>query len=467
MNAEADPARTFDTLVIGAGMSGLAHAFWRAREGARVCVIDGSDRVGGVIRSVHVGPYRVERAATSVPSTAGHLLALYDALATPPLMHPALPAAKAQFILGKSGLRQVPRSPPTLFSTPMLTLGQRLRALAEPLIPRAPAEHRRHTETLAGFVTRRFGRAITENFLRPFTNGVYGASPDKLGAADAFPQLTAMEQRHGSVIKGLIKRAGEAKAAGPKRGAREIRMFEGGTEAFPRAIAAELGDAVRLDTHVVSLEAGGADRPATAVLADGEQIAADELVLALPARAQAALLRPLAAAVADLLDAVPYVPIAVAAVGFSADRGPKVPDAFGFLRGRGSKARILGATLTSRLSPHVAPTGHDLITVYLGGSEDPGFTEEADADIRAQVMRDLGAAFGGRIRPDMFDLHRWPRAIPLFAPGHRGRMAWAQGDLAGTRIRLLGSHVTGVGLDACCAPRAPLRAPLPPCVARD
>ncbi|MDJ0976711.1 MAG: protoporphyrinogen oxidase [Planctomycetota bacterium] len=455
-----------DTLVVGTGMSGLAHAFWRAKAGDTVCVIDAADRVGGVLETVHVGPYRIERAATSVPSSASHLFALHEALAEPPAMHPALPAAKAQYLLGKTGLRRVPRSPPTLFTTPMLTMGQRIRAMAEPFMPKRRIMNNQRTETLSGFVTRRFGRAITENFLRPFTNGVYGASPDKLGAADAFPQLTAMEQRHGSVVKGLIKKMGESKASGKKRGKREIRMFEEGTEAFPKAIAAELGDAVRLGTAVATIEPGDDERPATVVLANGDRIAAQELVLAIPARAQATLLGPIAPEIADLLNAVPYVAIAVAAVGFEASRGPKVPDAFGFLRGRGSKARILGATLNSRLSPHVAPEGHELMTIYFGGSEDPGFLDESDAEIRRQVLADLADALGGRIHPDVFDIYRWPRGIPLFAPGHRGRMAWAQSQLSERRIRLLGSHVTGVGLDSCCAPLAPLRAPLPPAVAR-
>lgn len=456
----------FDTLVVGTGMSGLAHAFWRARDGHRVCVIDAADRVGGVLETVRVGPYRIERAATSVPSSASNLLALHTALAEPPPMHAALPAAKAQFILGKTGLRRVPRSPPSLFTTPMLTMGQRIRAMAEPVMPRRRITNTDRTETLARFVTRRFGRAITENFLRPFTNGVYGASPDKLGAADAFPQLTAMEQRHGSVIRGLIQKMRESKASGAKRGKREIRMFEAGTEAFPKAIAGELGSAVRLGTRATAVEPGHDAQPAAVVLEGGERLRAEEVVLAIPARAQARLLKPFAPEIADLLQAVPYVPIAVAAVGFEASRAPRVPDAFGFLRGRGSKARILGATLNSRLSPHVAPEGHELLTVYFGGSEDPAFLDEADADVRRQVLHDLGAALGGRIHPNVFDIYRWPRGIPLFAPGHRGRMAWAQSGLSEARIRLLGSHVTGVGLDACCAPLTPLRAPLPPGVAR-
>ena len=67
------------------------------------------------------------------------------------------------------------------------------------------------------------------------------------------------------------------------------------------------------------------------------------------------------------------------------------------------------------------------------------------------VERDLSFALGGRVRPSMLSIHRWPRAIPVLSPGHRSRMAVAQRLLAPLRIRLSGSHGTGVSLDACCA----------------
>ncbi len=50
-----------------------------------------------------------------------------------------------------------------------------------------------------------------------------------------------------------------------------------------------------------------------------------------------------------------------------------------------------------------------------------------------------------------FAVTRWPRAIPVLAIGHRERMARAQALLAPHRIRLTGSHLTGVGVHACAA----------------
>ena len=57
-----------DRVIVGAGMSGLAYAWWCAARGEDVLVLEGADRVGGVIRSDQRDGYRIERAATSVPS---------------------------------------------------------------------------------------------------------------------------------------------------------------------------------------------------------------------------------------------------------------------------------------------------------------------------------------------------------------------------------------------------------------
>jgi protoporphyrinogen oxidase len=58
-------------------------------------------------------------------------------------------------------------------------------------------------------------------------------------------------------------------------------------------------------------------------------------------------------------------------------------------------------------------------------------------------------------------VRRVPRAIPVFAPGHRGRMARAAAELSSLGNRLLGSHAVGVGLEACAAAGAPVPGDLP------
>jgi oxygen-dependent protoporphyrinogen oxidase len=184
---------------------------------------------------------------------------------------------------------------------------------------------------------------------------------------------------------------------------------------------------------------------------DGTTRRARTVLLATPSLEQARLVEPFCASAADLLAAVRHVPMAVVAVGLAPGESPPIPLAFGFLRGAGARVRVLGATFASRLDPAVAPEGHHLLRVFLGGGADPDALALSDDEVRAVVERDLSIALGGPVRPSTVAIHRWPRAIPVLAPGHRSRMTVARRLLARHRVRLSGSHVTGVSVDSCCA----------------
>ncbi len=429
-----------DCLVVGAGISGLAYAWRASLRGERVVVLEAAPTAGGVLATVSRSGYRVERAATSIPSSARSLLDLLASLPEPPVLD-AAEQAGTQFLWTRAGLRAVPRTPRDLLRSDLIGPGGRLRLLAETL--RAPRRVR-VGETLEQFVQRRFGASVSRAFLRPFTRGVYGADPARLGAAEALPQLVAMEQRRGSVLRALAHARGSG---------RRVYLVRGGTQRLVEALAAALGPALRTGTRVVGLTPGQGTTPSVVQLESGEVLRARELVLAVPAAAQAQLLAPHLPQVAAVLRSVPYTPLAVIGVGLATGRGPRIPAGFGFLRGAGVRARILGATFNSHLCADVAPPGHELLTVYAGGSEDPGFLDLPEPAMGALVVRDLSRALGGRVAPTFMDVWRWPHAVPLFAPGHRGRMADAQQSCDGLGIRLLGSHITGIGLEACVTPR--------------
>ncbi len=443
-----------DLVVVGAGIAGLSHAWRAARAGRDVLVLEAAPRVGGVIRTDRVGGYRVERAAASFPSTAEHLFDVHGSLPAPPPVRTARPEANRQMLLTKRGLVFLPKPGPGLITSPILPALAKVRAIAEVL--RGP--RRVSTpETAYAFARRRFGRAVAERLLRPFTLGVYGTDPNDLGYADAWPVLAEMERNSGGLIRAMIAKRREKKG-GPRR---TLCAFEDGMEAFPRAIAEALGDRVRTGVRVDSLrtdpdpnsvDGTGSERVVVLRCSDGVERRAREVCLSTPAYDQARLVEPLSPSAADVLRAVRYGPMVVAAVGVPPGGAPPLPPAFGFLRAPGARVRILGASFPSVLNPAVAPEGHSLVTAFIGGGRDPSAIDLSDAEVRATVEGDLSRALRAPVRPDVVDVCRWPRAIPVLSPGHRARMASAQALLAPHGVRLWGSHVSGVGVHNCTAP---------------
>ncbi len=445
----ADPT-LHDLIVVGAGVTGLAAAWRAAQAGEGVLLLEAAPRVGGVIRTERVGPYRVERAAASFPSNAPHMNALLESLPAPPAVRPPDPSTQRQFLLTRRGLVLLPKSPPAFLLSPLLSVRGRLRVLSEML--RGP-RRASGSESAHGFVRRRFGIEAAERVLRPATLGIYGSDPQGLGLADAFPTLAEMEREGGSVLLGFMRKAKAAKAAGGGTRRRAIQVFADGMEAFPRAVAQALGDRVRLGVAVERVDV----QEGTVRLAcgDGVDRTARRVVLATTAFDQARLLAPISPMASEILAAVRYVPMVVVAVGLAPGESPPIPDAFGFLRSPGAPVRILGASFPSRLNPAVAPEGHALVTAFIGGGSDPDAVLLSDEEVRAVVERDLSFALGGSVRPSTLSICRWPCAIPVLSPGHRSRMATAQRLVTPHHLLLSGSHVTGVGVHSCCVPVAP------------
>ena len=70
----------FDTLVVGAGMTGLCAAHHLARQGRRVALLDAADRPGGVIGSVRREGCLFERGPNSAMDTTPLIGQLVDTL---------------------------------------------------------------------------------------------------------------------------------------------------------------------------------------------------------------------------------------------------------------------------------------------------------------------------------------------------------------------------------------------------
>src|SRR5262249_24731687 len=147
-----------------------------------------------------------------------------------------------------------------------------------------------------------------------------------------------------------------------------------------------------------------ADGGWTVATAEGP-IAADRVLLAVPAAAAARLVAAFAPEAAGALDATPHPPLAVLHLSWPgaalrrppAGLGPRAAG-FGHLACPPPDRRILGAVWSPSLFPGRAPAGRALLTVFLGGARDPAVLAHGDAELAALAARDLAAE--GLVRGD-------------------------------------------------------------------
>lgn len=455
----------FDTVVIGAGMTGLCAAHHLARQGRRVAVLEAADRPGGVIGSVRRDGCLFERGPNSAMDTTPLIGELVDTLGLRDQLRWASEASNKRYVRRDGRLLPLPMSPAAFFSTPLFSLGAKLALMGEPFRPPGDPQVE---ESIAAFVRRRLGHEFLDYAIDPFVAGIYAGDPERISVQAAFPKLHALEQRWGSLIKGQFLGARERKKRGEvaKNAARSF-SFAGGMQVLTDALAADVsgrGGLVLLGTQVLRLARddaadGGADGGADTgfVLqarraADGSTVTlrARTVLLATSAPAMAEVLRPLVPDAAAALAAIEYAPVATVASAYTASGVGHPLDGFGALMPRREGRRVLGVLFSSTMFDGRAPAGQALLTTFIGGKRHPQLPGQPPADIAAVAHEEHAALLDAREAPIFQEVTRWPQAIPQYNLGHLARVQQAEtAEQALPGLFLGGSWKGGVAVGDC------------------
>ncbi|MEP7343147.1 MAG: protoporphyrinogen oxidase [Acidobacteriota bacterium] len=439
----------FDSIIIGAGISGLVAAYRLKKRGCNILLIESSARVGGVIESSEVEGFLLEAGPNSFRGTH-ELLDLVDELGLTDELVTADPRAPA-YVYSNGELHAVPMSPPALIKTRLLSTSAKLRLLREPFIKRRnPAE-----ESIASFVRRRLGNEVLEKLVAPFLSGVYAGNPEELSVQACFPKLAEFEADAGSILRGGLKamRASRKQGEAPKRSLRPYRLcsFRQGLGELPKKLAQNLGDSLLAEARVTAIRKSS----------DGFEIHAEHggenkrfdcqtLIVAAPAFAAAGLVETIAPGVAELLAGISYASIASVPLAYRAEQVARELDGFGFLAPREEGLRTLGSIWNSSLFAGRTPEGWVVTTNFIGGATDPEAVGLNDEELIRTVHNDLSKVLKIAGIPRRLPIQRWPRAIPQYNIGHAERVAKLETALQQHRgLWIVGNYLHGVSLGDC------------------
>jgi len=411
-----------DTLIVGAGATGLAAAWALAKSGRRIALLEGNPQVGGNLHTEREGDWQIEHGPNTVIMKPP-LYALLDELDLLGEAQPANAESTKRFVVLNGHLLALPMKPLDALTSPIIGWRGWARLAREPFIARSTASE----ETLATFVSRRLGPRILERMVDPFVSGVYAGDPARLSVQAAMPRLAAIEQEHRSLIVGGLKRLRQARrepSPVPAAWRGKLVSFPRGLQHLAERLAARIAArptaAIHTGCKVNAIHREGEDW--VVENSWGRTWRARSLVLAVPAPVAARLLRPLDEALADPLTAIIYPPVNAIALGFREQDIAHPLDGFGVLIPRVEKRRTLGALFSSTLFEGRAPAGHKLLNVFIGGRQSPEAAAGDDATQVSQVLGDLRDLLGIRGDPVWQKVARWPQAIPQYEIGHLARI---------------------------------------------
>ena len=436
-----------DVAVVGGGISGLAAAHFLTARGLRVVVLERDPRAGGAIGTIRRNGFLAERGPNSVLDTSAALRRLIDEVGLrDAVVYPGETAAKNRYIVHAGTLRALPTGPLSFVTTRLFSAKAKIRLLAEPFIRPAPAER---DESLAEFTQRRLGREFLDYAIDPFVAGVFAGRADAISVKSAFPKLHALEQEHGSLLKGAIRKRRAAKAAdetpspgvqtGPKG---RLFSFTDGMQMLVDALAQELGEGLLLGRKV--LEVGRLDGGGYELTSGGahgtEQHRAEHLLLTIPAHTLNEVEFGFEWTVADCLSRIEYPPVTSVFFGYRDDQAGRPLDGFGMLTPSKEGRRILGTIWNSSLFEGRTQQLEGMaLTTFLGGSRQPELAHWSDDRLVEVVFQELRSLIGLKRFPDEVIVQRWPQAIPQYRLGHNALMA----ELDGFEERNPGLHIGG------------------------
>ncbi|MCA9127271.1 MAG: protoporphyrinogen oxidase [Planctomycetales bacterium] len=450
--------------VLGGGISGLAAAVYllQGREPVEVQVFDRDCRLGGVLETVRVGPYLVEKSADNFATLIPDALELSRLCGVDEQLVQPRQQGRQAFVLCRGKLQPIPLGfslmQPTrvasILTTPTLSVAGKLRLLSEYFVQ---ARTSCEDESLQSFATRRLGREAYENLVEPIVSGIFTADPTTLSMEATMPQFLEMERHSGGLIRGHLqaRRRDAATAARKASGARydQFRAPVDGMSSWVKAIAAHLpGDVLRLGTEVQRIvPASSGDSFGWQVVTSNSEELFDAVVCALPAAPAAAVLKAALPTAADILERIPYASSAVAAMAVNRrDLSGRI-DGFGMISPSKEGRAALAISYTSNKYAGRAPDDEILLRIFLGGAMQPEILKNTDdflMDVATAEVRGILGWSGSQA--NWSQIIRWNNAMPQYLVGHVQRIEQLEKTLLQfPTLRLCGAAYRGVGIPQC------------------
>jgi oxygen-dependent protoporphyrinogen oxidase len=456
-------------VIVGGGITGLSAAWYLQME-AQVkglnlsyVLLEQSDRWGGKIlteetRGDGKGSFIVEGGPDSFITQKPWAFQLTHELGIADRLLPTNDHMRKVFVLNKGRPTPLPEGVllivPTKFRpfalSPLLSPLGKLRMGMDLFIP---ARRDGKDETLAQFIRRRLGEEALDKIAEPLMSGIYNSEAEKQSLLATFPRFRSLEEKHGSLIKGMIaSQRARTKAPKPSPNGRPkpasmFISFRSGMRELVRELRSRLTGDCRLETAVQSISSA-MDGGYELALSDGDRISADAVILAVPAYVAASLVQDLAPEAARDLDGIRYVSTGTISLAYKRDQIAHPLNGFGLVIPRSEQRAINAITWTSTKFAHRAPEGHVLLRIFFGGSRKPEMIDVSDTELVNIVRNELEGLLGIDVPPTFHRTYRWRRANPQYDVGHLERVKAIEKALP-DGLYVTGSPYRGIGIPDC------------------
>jgi oxygen-dependent protoporphyrinogen oxidase len=471
------PRRPGRVVIVGAGIAGLAAAWFLRDLAASVIVLDAAPSIGGKLALTDVAGIAVDAGAEALlarrPEATDLItdIGLADRLRYPGTTTAAIWTRGEFRALPRRQFMGVPGDFDELERSAIVSAPGLRRAREDATRPPTPRDG---DVSVASYVGARLGPEVVDRLVEPLLGGVYAGRTDQLSYVATMPALAQASLTRpvlADAVNALLSPPPSA-PPGPSTPQAPPPVFTtlaDGLGTLPLALAQASGATVRAKATVRELARTATGwRLTVGPTIAPEYLQADAVILALPARPAGRLAAqvPGAAAIAADLAAIEYASMAIVTLAYLPSAFPSPLTGSGYLvpavDGRPVKAATFSTVKWPHLtakpaggsggSPPLASTAPVIVRCSVGRIGEEAVLQRDDADLADLAATDFAAATGVAGPPLDRRVTRWGGGLPQYTVGHLDRVSRIRSGVAALPgLAVCGAAYDGVGIPACIA----------------
>ena len=448
--------------VVGGGITGLSSAYYISKNLAgsnfHIDIFEKKSNLGGVIETRKTDDLLLEAGPDSFFTQKPFALDLCHELGltsriieTNSKYRQSLLAKQGRLYPLPSGFVMFAPSELVPFvQSDLLTVRGKLRASMELVLP--PKLYGEE-ETVAEFVTRRFGKEILDQVAQPMIGGIYVGDVNKLSAQSTVPQFIEMERTSGSVTGGLIKKR-ELElnpSASSTRGARYsmfLSLKGGMQELISRLETSTANSKVHFEKQLTGIRKSG--NQWILDFSSGEEFVYDAVILTLPSSFLKEPIATLDKTISQKLSEIPCASSVVVNFVFERQQTDYPFNAFGFVVPAIENRPIIAASFSSVKFADRCSKDKVIVRVFLGGVLSENILRKTDNELIDIASSELSNYLNITGAAELSWLNRYHEAMPQYLIGHKNRVSEIFSILDSyPGLALAGNSYTGVGIPDC------------------
>lgn len=442
-------------VVIGGGITGLStmHYLQKLKNekslDIELVLVESNEYLGGKIHTIEENDFIMEVGADSIVArneAITHLIEelhledekVYNSTGISYIYtNNELHAIPADTVFG------IPTSIESLNSSTLVSEAGKKEALKDLELPN---ETFTKESSVGSFLEYFLGKELVEKQIVPVLSGVYSGDLNKLSIATTLPYLIDYKNKYGSIIKGLEENKAKFQAAANKK----FISFRHGLSTLIDRLEEVLGETTIIK-GVATKKVEKKDGRYMVLLANGESIEADSVVLATPHHVAQAILQE------EELDTdfnkLKNSSLISVYLGFDIPDEQLPAEGTGFIVSENSDVKCNACTWTSRKWTHTSKDNQLLVRMFYKSSS-PAFEvmkNMSEEELVKVALEDIEMSLKLTGKPNVIEVTKWNDQMPNYhlAHGEAIQSLTAKMTDAMPNVVLAGCSYYGVGIVAC------------------